>query len=223
MNADVKREPNPKGNLNDTPFNSLNQLQETSEPTIMDNDIFSGLDKLAKPKRDPESKPEKLPPLTPASSMVDEASRGKNVASSIPDKILLMSKTPNNSLRNSNSPQVYSPSESLPSDMLFPDLAATSSTEASPTSKPATILPTSKKEPLISIIPEKKEPVSIIPAKIEEPSTIPEKNEPVSIIPPIASEANEAMKMPEPTPVKDVSVSIPSSAPDIQTEEDSGP
>merc|ERR1719204_1133519 len=196
MNADVKREPNPKGNLNDTPFNSVNQLQETSEPTIMDNDIFSGLDKLAKPKRDPESGPKGLPPLTPASSMVDEASRGKNVASSIPDKILLMSKTPNNSLRNSDSPQVYSPSESLPSDMLFPDLAATtsaSSAEDTPTSNPATIIPPSTKEPLISIIPEKKEPASIVPAKIEEPSIIPEKNEPVSIIPPpIASEANEA-------------------------------
>merc|ERR1740123_1600889 len=181
MNVNVKRQP--KGNLNDTPFNSVNQLQETSEPTIMDNDIFSGLDKLAQPKRDPESRPRELPPLTPVSSMIDEASRGKNVASAIPENILLMSKTPNNSVRNSNSPQVYSPSESLPSDMLFPDLAATtsaSSAEDTPTSKPATIVPPSTKEPLISIIPEKKEPASIIPAKIEEPSIISEQNEPVS-------------------------------------------
>jgi len=217
MNIPAKREP--KLNLSQTPFNSITQLQATgSEPMMMDNDIFSGLDKLAKPKRDPESRPAELPPLTPASSMiVEDTSRSKNVASAVPEKILLMSKTPNNSVRNSDSPQIYSPSETLPSDMLFPDLlVASNNAEDDPSSKPATILPPSKTEP-ISIIPAKTEPTSIIPAK----------KEPFSIIPaPIVSQANEPepAKMPEPAPVKDASVSIPSSAPVINAEEeDSGP
>merc|ERR1719300_846343 len=152
--------------------------------------------------------------------------------SAIPDSIRLDSRTPNNSVRNQSSPGGnlgMSPSASLPSDVLFPDLliqtADDNSAQTTPTASaanPSSIIPStsqtnepgstnpSEPAPIPSIIPEKNEPASIIPqasepqSLAEQASIIPQTSEPKSV-----------------TTISSAAPTIPANT--VDAEEDSGP